>query len=122
MAVLAIGVLVHLVYSGVRHGRRDLATLPALGFTGPQVASAIGWQTTIAAVAPFAVGAVGGAIAGRVVWLVYADRLGVAPETIVAWRPILGFLVAFLVVANLVGVVIGRGIRRRSPSLVLRTE
>lgn len=122
MAVLAIGVLVHLVYTGVRAGRHDLATLRALGFSRAQVVTTIAWQTTIAVAVPFAAAAVLGMVAGRLVWLAYAERLGVAPETVVAWRPIAGFFVAFLVAANVIGVVIGHGARNSAPAGVLRTE
>ncbi len=122
MGVLAIGVLTHLVYTGVRAGRHELALLRALGFTRAQVVTTIAWQTTIAIAVPFVAAALIGAVLGRAAWLIYAERLAVAPETVVAWRPVVGFFLVFLVAANVLGVVIGRGARRRTPADVLRTE
>lgn len=122
MAALAIGVLIHLVYAGARAGRLDLATLRAIGFTRAQVATTMAWQSTTAMLLPFAAGAVGGAIVGSSIWIAYAERLGVAQETVVAWRPIAGVLIAFLVIANLVRLVIGQGPRRFRPADVLRSD
>lgn len=122
MALLALGVLIHLVYTGVRAGRHELATLRALGFSRAQVITSIAWQTTIVVAAPFALAAVVGAAIGRVLWLIYAERLSVAPETVTGWRPIAAFFLVFLVIANVLGVVIGRRARRSPPSEVLRTE
>jgi putative ABC transport system permease protein len=122
MAVLSIGVLMHLVYAGVRAGRRDLATMRVLGFSRRQVIGAVAWQTSIVVGVPFAAGAIIGSITGRAVWLIYADRLGVAPDAVVAWGAIIGVSVAFMLAATAIGVVIGRRAHARSPAELLRAE
>jgi hypothetical protein len=122
MAVLGLGVLMHLVLTGLQAGRRELATLRALGFTTRQVRSSAAWQASVATVVPFVVGAIVGAVVGRRVWLAYADRLNVAPATVSGWRPIVGFFLAFLVLANVIGALAAwRAVRRRS-SVELRSE
>lgn len=122
MAVLSIGVLIHLVLTGARTGRHELATLRALGFTRRQVRAAVAWQATILAAVPFAIAALIGAAAGRAVWLAYAGRLSVAPATVLAWQPVLGFLVLFLLAANVVGLIAARTASRYQAAAALRTE
>ena len=122
MAALSIGVLMHLVYAGVRAGRRDIATLRVLGFRRRQVIGAVAWQTVILVGVPLAAGTIIGAIAGRAVWLIYADRLGVAPDAVVAWGAIIEVFVAFMFAANAFGVAVGRRAHTRSPAEQLRAE
>lgn len=122
MAVLSVGVLIHLVLTGVRARRHELATLRSLGFTRRQVRAAVAWQATILTAVPFAVAALIGAAAGRAVWLAYAERLSVAPATVLAWQPVLGFLVQFLMAANVVGLIAARTATRYQAAAALRTE
>ncbi len=122
MALLGLGVLMHLVLTGLRAGRHEVATLRALGFSTRQVRAAAAWQATIVTVVPFALGGVAGLVAGRLVWLSYADHLNVAPATVLAWRPIVGFLLLFLVVANVIGAVAAWRLSRQRPAVELRTE
>jgi|GEM_PF-1631481 len=121
MAVLAAGVLAHLVFSGVHARRHELATLRALGFTGRQVRTALACQATAVTIVPFAIAAVIGTVAGRTVWFIYAERLGVAPEAVVAWRPLAAVLGTFIVIANVVAAAAGYAVRHRAAA-DLRTE
>jgi hypothetical protein len=122
MAVLGLGVLMHLVLTGLRAGRRELATLRALGFTTRQVRSSAAWQASVATVVPYVVGAFVGVVVGRRVWLAYSDRLNVAPATVSAWRPIVGFFLALLALANLIGALAAWWALRHGSSVELRSE
>lgn len=122
MAALGAGVLAHLVLTGLRAGRRELATLRALGFTRRQVRSSAAWLASLVTALPYVVGAVVGAVVGRLVWLAYAERLHVAPASVTGWRPIAASFLVFLVVGNLFGALgAWRALRRRS-SGELRSE
>src|SRR5207302_7023328 len=119
--VLSIGVLVHLILTGARAGRQELATMRALGFTRRQMRAALAWQATIVTTVPFVIAAVVGAAAGRAVWLFYGRRLSVAPATVLSWRPALGFFLVFVVAANIVGSIAARTAARQRAA-ALRTE
>ena len=122
MAVLGAGVLTHLVLTGLLAGRRQIATLRALGFTNRQVRSTATWQAALITAIPYAAGALVGVIVGRLVWLAYAESLHVAPASVTGWRPIAGFFLAFLAFGTAIGVLAAwRALRRRS-SADLRTE
>ena len=78
MGILAAGVLVHLVATGVRARRLELATLRSLGFTPRQTHAAVAWQATTVVVVAIGIGSVIGVVAGRGVWSGYAERLVVS--------------------------------------------
>ena len=56
LAVLAVGTLSHVLVTGVRRRRRDLAVLKALGFTRSQVRAVVAWQATALAAAALVIG------------------------------------------------------------------
>ena len=121
MAVLSIGVLVHLVLTGARAGRRELAMLRAFGITRRQAGAVVAWQATFVTAIPFAFAALVGAAAGSTLWLAYAGRLNVAPATVWFWRPVLAFFLVFLVAAIVLGLFAARSAARH-PASALRTE
>lgn len=122
MAVLAVGVLVHLILTAAGTRRYELATLQALGFRPRQVWSTIAWQATIVTVIAFGVGTLVGVGAGRAIWLAYSERLGVAPATVFPVAALLGFLLAFLVMANAVAALVSLRQLRTGPAELLRSE
>ena len=109
---LAVGAVVALgltLAASVRRRRRDLALLKALGFTQGQLAAAVAWQATVAAVVGVVVGIPLGAVIGRQLWILFAHNLNAVPDpTVPALSVVLVALGAF-VFANLVAALPGRG-------------
>ena len=119
LGVVAVG---HGLVSAVRRRRRDLALLKTLGFRRGQVSSAIAWQaTTVAFVGAF-VGIPVGIVAGRAVWSLLADGLGVASVPDVPPIAVVAITLAVFAVANAVAYVPGRVAARTQPAAVLRAE
>ena len=76
LVLLAVGTLAHVLLTGVRRRRRDLAVLKTLGLLRPQLLRLVSWQATALAVAALLVGLPLGLLAGRWAWLVFAARPG----------------------------------------------
>src|SRR4029077_3494138 len=56
LGVLAVGTLAHVLLTGVRRRRRDLAVLKTLGFTRWQVLRTVGWEASALAAAALLAG------------------------------------------------------------------
>jgi hypothetical protein len=122
VACLAVAMLAHLLVTSVRRRRRDLAVLKSLGFVRRQVSLTVVWQaTTLAAVALLA-GLPAGVAAGRWMWVLVADRLGVVPESTVPIRLLILMAIATILAANLVAAVPAWMAARTRPAIVLRAE
>src|SRR5204862_100313 len=76
-AVVALGLT---LAASVQRRRRDLALLKALGFTRRQVAAAVSWQASVAAVLGTMVGLPIGVVVGRQLWDMFARSIGAVPE------------------------------------------
>jgi hypothetical protein len=122
IACLAVAMLGHLLVSSVRHRRRDLAVLKALGFLRRQVSLTVVWQATTLAVLALVVGVPAGIAAGRWVWLGVAERVGVVPEPVVPAQLLAVAAAATVLVANLVAAVPAWMAARTHPATVLRAE
>jgi putative ABC transport system permease protein len=118
-AVAALGLT---LIASVRRRRRDLALLKALGFTQRQLAAAVAWQATVAAVIGLVVGVPVGALTGRWLWTLFARSINVVPEPTVPIIPLVLVVVGALLFANLVALLPGRSAARTSAALVLRAE
>jgi hypothetical protein len=118
-AVVALGLT---LVASVRRRRRDLALLKALGFTQRQLAAAVAWQATVAALIGLIVGIPVGAIIGRELWILFARSINVVPEPTVPVLSVLLVGVGSLVFANLVALLPGRSAARTSAALILRAE
>ena len=78
VSALALGVIVALaltLMASVRQRRRDLALLKAVGFVRWQLAAAVAWQATVAAVVGIIVGIPLGIIAGRWLWDLFVRQI-----------------------------------------------
>src|SRR5262249_34427562 len=73
LALLAVGTLAHVLATGVRRRRRDLALLKTLGLVRSQLLRVVSWQATALAAAALLAGLPLGLLAGRWAWLVFAD-------------------------------------------------
>jgi hypothetical protein len=118
-AVVALGLT---LIASVRRRRRDLALLKALGFTQRQLAAAVAWQATVAAVIGLIIGVPVGAFIGRALWILFARSIYVVPEPTVPVLAVGFVVVGALIFANLVALVPGRSAARTSAALVLRAE
>jgi hypothetical protein len=123
LAVLAVGTLIHVLVTGVRRRRRDLAVLKALGFTRSQVRAVVAWQATALAAAALVIGVPAGIIAGRWTWAVFANAAGVSPQATIALPVVLlAVPLVTLLLANLIAAFPGRVAARLRPATVLRCE
>jgi ABC-type lipoprotein release transport system permease subunit len=122
---LAVGAIVALaltLVASVRHRRRDLALLKALGFSPRQLTAVVAWQSTVTALVGIIVGVPLGIIVGRQLWILFARSINAVPDPTV---PVLSVvLVAFgaLLFANVVAALPGRIAARTPTALVLRAE
>lgn len=124
-AGLALGAIVALglaLAASVKARRHDLALMKTLGFTQRQLAAAVAWQATIAAVVGVGVGVPLGIVLGRWLWILFAGEIGAVPSSAVpVWSVVIASAAA-LVLANLVAALPGRSAARTPAALVLRDE
>jgi len=122
LAAGAIAALGLTLAASVRRRRRDLALLKTLGFTQRQLAAAVAWQATVAAITGVIVGIPLGIVIGRELWTLFAHNLNAVPDPSVPAIPVTIVAVGALVFANLVAALPGRSAARTPTVLVLRTE
>ncbi len=118
----AIAALALTLAASVRRRRRDLALLKTLGFTQRQLAAAVAWQATVAAITGVIVGIPLGIVIGRELWTLFAHNLNAVPDPSVPALPVTIVAVGALVFANLVAALPGRSAARTPTVLVLRAE
>jgi hypothetical protein len=124
-AALAAGAVVALgltLIASVRRRRRDLALLKTLGFTRPQLAATVAWQSTVSVAIGTVVGVPLGTALGRYLWDMFAREIDAVPAPTVPVASILLVALAALVLANLVAAVPGLIAARAPTALVLRAE
>jgi len=122
LALLAIGTLAHVLLTGVRRRRRDLAVLKTLGCTRSQVHGMVAWEASALAAAALVAGIPLGVIAGRWAWAVFADATGVASQAIVDLPLVLLAVPVTLLLANVIAAWPGWTAARLRPATVLRAE
>jgi hypothetical protein len=122
LALLAVGTLAHVLLTGVRRRRRDLAVLKTLGLLRSQLLRVVSWQAIALAAAALLVGLPLGLLAGRWAWLLFADSAGVGSQADVPVLLVLLVVPVTLVLAVLLAVVPGWTAARIRPALILRSE
>jgi ABC-type antimicrobial peptide transport system permease subunit len=122
LALLAIGTLAHVLLTGVRRRRRDLALLKTLGFTRRQVLAAVAWEASAFAAVALLIGLPLGVVGGRWAWSFFASTAGVSTAATVPLATVLLAIPATLLAANLIAAAPGWQAARLRPALVLRTE
>lgn len=121
-AAIAAAALVHVLVTGIRRRRHDLAILKTLGFVKRQVRGAVAWQSSAIAVLSVVVGIPAGLVLGRWAWRLVAGQFGVVPAPVAPVLLLALLAPAAVLLANLVAVIPGRIAARTRPALVLRTE
>jgi hypothetical protein len=122
LALLAVGTLAHVLVTGVRRRRRDLAVLKTLGLLRPQLLRLVSWQATALAAAALLAGLPLGLLAGRWAWLLFASSAGVGSQADIPVSLVLLVVPVTLVLANLLAAVPGWTAARIRPALILRSE
>lgn len=121
LAVGAIAALGLTLAASVRRRRPDLALLKTLGFTKRQLAAAVAWQASVAAVIGVAVGVPLGIAVGRQLWILFARNIDAVPHPTVPATSVILVVFGALVLANLVAAFPGRSAARTPAAQVLRT-
>jgi len=122
LGLVAAAAMAHLLVTGLRRRRRDLAVLKTLGLVPHQVSAVIAWQATTLALFAVVLGVPIGLAAGRTLWAAVAAQVGVVVQPQVPSLPLALLVPATMLVANLVaaGPAIVAG--RVRPAIVLRSE
>jgi hypothetical protein len=122
LALLAVGTLAHVLLTGVRRRRRDLAVLKTLGLLRSQLLRVVSWQASALAAAALLVGLPVGLLAGRWAWALFAGSVGVAGTAEVPLPIVLAVIPVTLLVASLLAAGPGWAAARIRPALILRAE
>lgn len=122
LALGAVAALALTLAATVRRRQRDLALLRTLGFTQRQLAAAVAWQASVAAVVGIVVGIPVGAIIGRWLWDLFARQIYAVPEPTVPVLSLVLIAAGTLVLANLVAAIPARVASRTPTALMLRAE
>ena len=120
LVVLAVGTLAHVLLTGVRRRRRDLAVLKTLGLSRGQVLRLVAWQAGAFGFVALLVGLPLGVLAGRLAWAAFAATAGIAPSPDIPLALILLTIPATLLIAMLIAVWPGWRAARLRPAAVLR--
>jgi hypothetical protein len=122
LALLAVGTLAHVLITGVRRRRRDLAVLKTLGLLRSQLLRVVSWQAAALAAAALLAGLPLGLLAGRWSWQLFAASAGVGSQADVPVSLVLLVVPLTLILAGLLAVVPGWTAARIRPALILRSE
>ncbi len=120
--LMALAALAHVLVTGIRRRRRDLALLKTLGFVDRQIRGAIAWQASAMVMLSVLVGVPAGIALGRWGWQAIADQFGVVAVPVMPVWFIAIILPAALLLANVLAVVPGRAAARTQAAVVLRAE
>ncbi|MCU1457654.1 MAG: hypothetical protein JWL73_1746 [Actinomycetia bacterium] len=122
LAVLTLVAVGHAIVLGMRRRRRDLAVLRTIGFERRDVRLTIAYQSMVLTGLGLLVGVPAGIVAGRLVWRLVADGLGVAPFTSVPALRVILVVVGALLLAFVFGAVAASVALRDRPATVLTRE
>ena len=122
LAAGALGALGLTLVASVRRRRRELALLKAMGVTERQLASTVGWQSSVSVAVGLIVGTPLGIAFGRWLWTEFARGFSAVPDPTTPLVPILLVALGGLAFANIVAAVPGRIAARTPTALLLRAE
>ncbi|HEY2285671.1 MAG TPA: FtsX-like permease family protein [Streptosporangiaceae bacterium] len=122
LGLLAVGTLAHVLLTGVRRRRRDLALLKTLGLDRRQLLAVVIWQACAMTGAAVAVGLPLGVVAGRWAWAWFAGSAGAGGGADIPLLLVLSVIPAALIAAVLIAAGPARAAARVRPAAVLRAE
>ena len=122
LALLAVGTLAHVLLTGVRRRRRDLAVLKTLGLLRSQLLRVVSWQASALATVALLAGLPLGLLAGRWAWQLFAGSAGVGGDADIPVLLVAAVIPVTLVLANAIAAVPGWAAARIRPALILRSE
>jgi hypothetical protein len=122
LAAISAATLAHVLFSAARRRRRDLAVLKTLGFVRRDLRTAVGFQATTIVCIALLIGVPIGIAAGRWVWTLLADDLGVLSQPRVPMLLLLATVAAAVALANLIALWPARVAARTPVANVLRSE
>jgi hypothetical protein len=122
LVILAVGTLAHVLLTGVRRRRRDLAVLKTLGLSRGQVLSLVAWQAGAFGCVALLAGLPLGVLAGRQAWAAFAGAAGIVPSPDIPVPLILLTIPVTLLIAVLIALWPGWRAARLRPAAVLWTE
>jgi hypothetical protein len=122
LAAGALAALALTLAASVRRRRRDLALLKTLGFTRGQLASAVAWHASVAAIIGIAVGVPAGVALGRRLWVLFAQAIYAVPQPTVPVLPVILIALGALVLANIAAAIPGRLAARTPAAGLLRAQ
>ena len=118
----AIAALTLTLVASVRQRRRDLALLKTIGFVRRQLAAAVAWQATTAAVVGIVVGIPLGVVVGRWLWDLFAEQINAVPYPTVSVPSVVLVALGTVLLANLVAALPARSAARTPTAFMLRAE
>jgi ABC-type lipoprotein release transport system permease subunit len=118
----AIAALTLTLVASVRQRRRDLALLKTIGFVRRQLAAAVAWQATTAAVVGIVIGIPLGIVVGRWLWDLFAEQINAVPYPTVSVPSVVLVALGTVLLANLVAALPARSAARTPTALMLRAE
>jgi ABC-type antimicrobial peptide transport system permease subunit len=122
LALLAVGTLAHVLLTGVRRRRRDLAVLKTLGLLRSQLLRVVSWQASALATVALLAGLPLGLLAGRWARQLFAGSAGVGGDADIPVLLVAAVIPVTLVLANAIAAVPGWTAARIRPALILRSE
>ena len=122
LALGAIAALTLTLVASVRQRRRDLALMKTIGFVRRQLAAAVAWQATTAAVVGIVIGIPLGVVAGRWLWDLFAQEINAVPYPTVSVFSLVLVGLGTVLLANLVAALPARSAARTPTALMLRAE
>ena len=122
LALFGASTLLHMLVVSTARRRSETGLLKVLGFVRSQVWTAVAWQATTMALIGAVVGIPLGIATGVAVWRLFAENLGVVPDSVVvAWLLVLVGAGA-IVIANLLALGPAVVSSRERPAELLRME
>jgi ABC-type lipoprotein release transport system permease subunit len=122
LVLLAVATLTHNLVASVRRGRRELATLKAIGFARAQLAMTVLWQTWALALIGVVVGIPAGVLLGRWAWRFVATQIGSVQQAAVPIAAVGIAVVVAAIIATVAAVVPALLAARVQPAAALRQE
>jgi predicted lysophospholipase L1 biosynthesis ABC-type transport system permease subunit len=93
-----------------------------MGASRSWLTRAVHWQATSFTALALALGTLAGSLAGRFVFVTYANNLGVVSDAVLPLLALVGIVATILLLANMAAAIPARRARRLAPAAILRTE